>query len=242
MLNMSFKLALPDGTLIDSTERSNRPLRLTYNQNILPGLWEGLAHATDGASLRLSIPWKLAFGEKGNPAAGIPPKSAIVFTFEKIEVIRTLAFHALEGDGNTTTNSGLVWKTLTAGKGPKPRPDQGVGMRAALFSDKGVLLFSTDRDNRGQALGGLVSSLRLGRNEVPFLAEAAQLMQVGGHLRLQGPFQDRLRGQRHPPSAHARRGHVVLDPRGLSASTMCPSSACRLRRRSRRQVRDSSTR
>jgi FKBP-type peptidyl-prolyl cis-trans isomerase len=54
--------------------------------NLIQGWQEGLPGAKVGGVRRLEIPYKLAYGEAGQPDAGIPGKATLVFEIEVIEV------------------------------------------------------------------------------------------------------------------------------------------------------------
>ncbi|MBK9384318.1 MAG: FKBP-type peptidyl-prolyl cis-trans isomerase [Planctomycetes bacterium] len=75
---------LTDGSLFDSSLGRGRPSSFRLGQ-VIPGWNEGLQLVSEGAKVRLHIPWNLAYGEFGKPPK-IPAKADLVFEIELISV------------------------------------------------------------------------------------------------------------------------------------------------------------
>ena len=75
-----------DGSKVDSSYDSNQPL--TFGAGLPPVIkgWDfGVPFMRVGGKRRLTIPWQLAYGERGYPGA-IPPKADLVFEIEVLSV------------------------------------------------------------------------------------------------------------------------------------------------------------
>jgi FK506-binding nuclear protein len=74
----------------DSTFLIYRPLEVALDpsakMSVIEGLRRGLAGLTPGSEVRLEIPANLAWGEKGNPAVGVPANADVVFEVTVLEV------------------------------------------------------------------------------------------------------------------------------------------------------------
>lgn len=94
---------LTDGTIFDTTykskvnvlneeagqvalEREGHPVTFLLDQ-VIPGWTEGVHMMKEGAVYELTIPSKLAYGEKGVPGR-IPGNSVLIFTVELLEVVK----------------------------------------------------------------------------------------------------------------------------------------------------------
>jgi len=75
-----------DGHIFDSSLQRNMPLTFTLGRNqVIPGWEVGLAGLKPGAKVRLIIPSKMAYGEKGFKSI-ILPYSTLVFDIEILKV------------------------------------------------------------------------------------------------------------------------------------------------------------
>lgn len=74
---------LIDGKKFDSSRDRNEPAEFPVN-GVIPGWTEALKLMKPGASWKLAIPAKLAYGPQGRP--GIPPNSTLQFDVELLEV------------------------------------------------------------------------------------------------------------------------------------------------------------
>lgn len=73
-----------DGTEFDSSYKRNKPAIFRVDR-VIRGWTEALQLMKEGAKWELSIPAKLAYGERG-AGTGIPPNSALIFDVELIAV------------------------------------------------------------------------------------------------------------------------------------------------------------
>lgn len=74
----------------DSTRATRAPLEVDLSVGarlpVIEGLRQGLEGLKPGCTARLEIPAKLAWGEKGNPAVGVPANADVVFEVTVIDV------------------------------------------------------------------------------------------------------------------------------------------------------------
>ncbi len=74
----------------DSTFASNRPLEVELGVGaklpVIEGLRRGLEGLMPGSEVRLKIPANLAWGEKGNPAVGVPANADVIFEVQVLDV------------------------------------------------------------------------------------------------------------------------------------------------------------
>ena len=76
---------LPDGTVFDSSYEKGQPVTMTAG-DFVPGFSEGLTMMKPGSKYKFWIPGELAYGQRGNPRAGIDPNQTLVFEVELLEV------------------------------------------------------------------------------------------------------------------------------------------------------------
>ncbi|TQV81047.1 FKBP-type peptidyl-prolyl cis-trans isomerase [Aliikangiella coralliicola] len=76
---------LIDGTVFDSSYERGQPAEFAVN-GVIPGWTEALQMMTVGSKWKLSIPYQLAYGERGAGAA-IGPYSTLVFDVELLEIV-----------------------------------------------------------------------------------------------------------------------------------------------------------
>jgi len=77
---------LLNGKQFDSS-RGKDPFEVTIGQGqVIKGWDEGLPGMKVGGKRTLTIPWQLAYGEKGS-GASIPPKAALKFEVELMEIV-----------------------------------------------------------------------------------------------------------------------------------------------------------
>jgi len=178
---------LTDGTKFDSSVDRGEPIEIVVGVHMVIDGWdEGLALMNVGSKCKLTIPWTLAYGEKGR--GEIPPKADLVFEVELLEVVpgeRVPEFRQADPEQQKTTESGLKWETLVEGSGDQPGADDVVKVHATIWTTEGKLAFSWQAI--GQPLAGQASELRLTRLGEKFLPEAIQLMKPGGSYRFEVP-------------------------------------------------------
>ena len=77
---------LMNGKKFDSSRDRGEPFEFTLGGgNVIKGWDQGVVGMKVGGKRRLTIPFDLAYGEKGSPPT-IPPKAALKFDIELLEV------------------------------------------------------------------------------------------------------------------------------------------------------------
>lgn len=76
---------LIDGTVFDSSHNRDAPAEFPVN-GVIPGWIEALTMMPAGARWELTIPHKLAYGERG-AGVSIPPFSTLIFEVELLEIV-----------------------------------------------------------------------------------------------------------------------------------------------------------
>lgn len=77
---------LEDGTMIDNSYKRSQPTYFVLgNGTVIKGFDKVLmaGHVSKGQIIRLTLPYDLAYGEKGYPPV-IPPKATVIFEVELI--------------------------------------------------------------------------------------------------------------------------------------------------------------
>lgn len=90
-VTIHYKASIADAEKpFDSTFASNRPLEVELGVgaklHVIEGLRRGLEGLMPGSEVRLKIPASLAWGEKGNPAVGVPANADVVFEVQVLDV------------------------------------------------------------------------------------------------------------------------------------------------------------
>lgn len=78
---------LTDGKVFDSSVSRGEPTTFPLN-GVIPGWTEGLQLMKPGGVAVFCIPGDLAYGEQGQPAAGIEPNATLLFGVELLSVNR----------------------------------------------------------------------------------------------------------------------------------------------------------
>lgn len=77
---------LPNGKVFDSSREKGKPLRfLVGSGTMIIGFDRGVAGMRVGGVRKLTIPPKLAYGEKGSYDGKVPPNSTITFEVEALK-------------------------------------------------------------------------------------------------------------------------------------------------------------
>jgi hypothetical protein len=96
---------LLNGKQFDSS-RGKDPFQVTIGQGqVIKGWDEGLPGMKVGGKRTLTIPWALAYGEKGS-GASIPPKAALKFEVELMEIVGAEGDAGAAKDGGTGKDGG----------------------------------------------------------------------------------------------------------------------------------------
>jgi FKBP-type peptidyl-prolyl cis-trans isomerase len=184
-----YKGSLVTGQVFDQS-KPDSPLILDINK-VIPGWTEGLQLMPAGSKYMFWIPSELGYGEMGSPPT-IPSNAVLVFEVELLKSEATASRPGPgmgQGQGNAgaqakigeeflaknktsegvkTTASGLQYKVLKEGKGPKPGATDNV-----TVNYKGSLL-------SGDVFDQSRSPVTFGLNQViPGWTEGVQLMPVG---------------------------------------------------------------
>lgn len=88
-IGMRYTLWLPDGRQIDSNREAGDPLFEVDLEfpNTVPGFFAGVFGMRLGEQRLIVVPSELGYGARGEPRAGIPPQSVLVFEAEVVEII-----------------------------------------------------------------------------------------------------------------------------------------------------------
>ena len=86
-LTVHYHGMLTDGTVFDSSVDRGDPFKFPLGQGrVIPGWDEALQLMSIGDKWKLTIPSNLAYGERGQPQAGIGQNSILIFEVELIEI------------------------------------------------------------------------------------------------------------------------------------------------------------
>jgi len=81
----NYRGTLIDGTEFDSSYRTGKPATFPLNR-VIKGWTEALQLMPVGSKWHLFVPADLAYGERGDPRAGIGPDSALIFEVELLSI------------------------------------------------------------------------------------------------------------------------------------------------------------
>lgn len=81
---------LARGTIFDDSRRMSAPMRFVYGNEgqVVPGLEIALGQLSKGASARVIIPSRLAFGDRGTAHGAVRPYEPVIYQVEVLEVAR----------------------------------------------------------------------------------------------------------------------------------------------------------
>jgi FKBP-type peptidyl-prolyl cis-trans isomerase len=86
-ITVHYRGTLKDGTEFDSSYKRGEPATFPLKEgSLIKGWIDGIPGMKVGGKRKLSIPWKLAYGERGTPDGTIPPKSDLLFEVELKDV------------------------------------------------------------------------------------------------------------------------------------------------------------
>ena len=80
-----YKGWLDNKTIFDSSYRRGKPIPFPL-RGVIGGWTEGVPLIGKGGMIELEIPYQLGYGERGMPAAGIPPKATLHFIVELVDI------------------------------------------------------------------------------------------------------------------------------------------------------------
>lgn len=84
-VEVNYEGRLLDGTVFDSSYERGESIKFPLN-GVIKGWGEGLTYVKEGGKIRLFIPSKLAYGERGT--GPIPANSTLIFDVELIKVFK----------------------------------------------------------------------------------------------------------------------------------------------------------
>jgi FKBP-type peptidyl-prolyl cis-trans isomerase len=168
---------LTNGTKFDSSRDRGQPTEFTVG-GVIAGWNEALQLMTRGARWKLTIPAKLAYGDRASPQ--IPANSVLIFDVELIDFRSLPEFTAPDAKAQTKTESGFKYEVLAEGAGDPPTAKDAFELKFAFWNTKGSLIDCSEK--AGQTLKSRVDDLSLA-----FMKEAVQKMKPGAKWRFEVP-------------------------------------------------------
>jgi hypothetical protein len=83
---MHYVGTMQNGTIFDSSYERQSPFEYNFGQQLIAGWDMGMADARKGLKRRLIVPAPLAYGDRGNSRAKIPPGATLVFNIEVLNL------------------------------------------------------------------------------------------------------------------------------------------------------------
>jgi FKBP-type peptidyl-prolyl cis-trans isomerase len=193
-----------DGKMFDSSVTRGKPAEFPL-KGVIKGWTEGVQLMVIGEKTRFWIPGDMAYGE--TPRRPGAPAGTLVFDIELLEIQEPPPPIPAPDDvkgapaSAKTTDSGLAWKVLTAGTGPKPAETDRVKVHYTGWTTDGTMFDSSVQ--RGKP-----ATFPLNR-VIKGWTEGLQLMQVGEKSRFWIPA-DMAYGET-PKRPGAPSGMLVFD-------------------------------
>jgi len=191
-VKVHYKGWLDNGKEFDSSYERGEPAEFPLN-GVIKGWTEGLQLVGEGGMIELEIPYALGYGERGSPP-DIPGKATLHFLVELLEVQKPLEPGPADADAAeefSTTKSGLKYKVLRKGKGPKPKATTTVTVHYKGWLDGGKV-FDSSYDRR--------DSIKFPLNRViKGWSEGMQLIGEGGMVELEIPYDLAYGEEGRPP-------------------------------------------
>ncbi len=89
IVKVDYTGSLVSGKVFDSSKDRGEPVTFPLNQ-VIPGWTEGLQLMSVGSKYKFYIPGKLAYGQQGQPQAGIGPNEMLIFEVELISIEKSM--------------------------------------------------------------------------------------------------------------------------------------------------------
>lgn len=135
---------LKDGTQFDASYDRGQALEFTLGTGrVIKGWEEGLTYMHTGDSMELTIPSKLAYGERAY--GNIPANSDLVFTLKMENIRKPLKPYNVEGKDTVKLENGLAYIKVKKGKGRSvSRGNKAIVQYAGYFLDGNKFDASSD--------------------------------------------------------------------------------------------------
>ncbi|HPR18623.1 MAG TPA: FKBP-type peptidyl-prolyl cis-trans isomerase [Candidatus Cloacimonadota bacterium] len=135
---------LDDGTVFDSSYDRNEPISFELGAGqVIKGWDEGISLLNRGAKATLIIPPDLGYGNR--LVGPIPPNSTLIFEVELIDFkpAPIIEPYDVSGKAAVTTESGLKFILVKAGKGIKAAPGNTVKVHYTGYLEDGTMFDSS---------------------------------------------------------------------------------------------------
>lgn len=186
-------------------ERFARSENLTFfalDNNLLPGIQEGLSLMPEGSTYELVLPTELAYGN--NPPAGSPVRCGAVIIIEMkldsfLRDVETFLNENEKREDVNVTESGLQYRVIEEGEGDKPEASSTVRVKYKGTFTNGYVFDQTTGNNVAEfGVGGVISGF----------SEGLQLMTEGSKYELFIP--PNLAYGSNPPSSSIPPNAILI--------------------------------
>jgi peptidylprolyl isomerase len=175
---------LVDGRQFDSSRERDQPFEFVIGmKQVIAGWDEALPLLKVGDRAMLTIPPDLGYGD--TPMPKIPVGSYLVFDIEVLDVFKEFApkMFVVKDKNNVTTETGLMYNVVEAGKGVKAEKGKTVEVHYTGFLENGDIFDSS-------VLRGKAISFRLGSGMViPGWDEGLSYLNEGSKALLVIPYE-----------------------------------------------------